>query len=213
MAAGRGTRMLPLTESAPKPLLPNVNNCLLRHQIEFVRSHVRNLHVTIGYMADLVGKAALEFGADSVVDIGLGGNASWIQSSDLGLVDTSMIVLTCDNLMDVNLLSLLNEVEESEGSSYVVPVEKPAEYPGDRLEVRENRILAMGPSVSSMLLASGLQVLKPSVISSRAGKFDDFSEVWANLIAHEELNLSRERPKSWVAIDTPEDLVSWTIRG
>lgn len=210
LAAGQGTRMLPLTASIPKPLLPNSEDSLLRHQIDFVRDHVRNLHVTVGYMADLVSESALEFGADSVIDIGTGGNASWIRSSNLGLIDSPMIILTCDNIMSVDLLGLRTEVENSNRYSYIIPVEKPSEYAGDRLEVQDDKILAMGPNVTSPLLASGLQIINPRAVSSRNGTFEDFSEVWQTLITYQELKVSRERPKSWMAVDTVENLTDWS---
>ena len=49
LAAGKGVRMLPLTESIPKPLLPSLNNSLLLNQINFLRSMTDDITITIGY--------------------------------------------------------------------------------------------------------------------------------------------------------------------
>ena len=202
--------MLPLSESIPKPLLPGLDDCLLKQQVRFIRDHVKKLSVTVGYRGDAVKSAALNFGVDAVVDIGTGGNASWIHSSELGLLDTPTLIITCDNIMSVDLGKLKQEVDDSPGNAFIVPIEKDRAFPGDRMEVIENRISAMGPLHNSSILASGLQVMIPSVVRRRRGDVEDFSEAWADLISHKELVLSQVRPDSWVAIDTPADLALWS---
>lgn len=211
LAAGRGVRMLPLSESIPKPLLPNLDDSLLKQQVKFMRGHVKNLFVTVGYMGASVREAALSYGADAVVDIGTGGNASWIHSSNLGLIDSPTLIVTSDNVMEVDLGALRMETEEDSESSFIVAVERDPDYPGDRIITDAERISAMGPSNASSLLASGLQVIVPRRITRRNGPLEDFSGVWADLIKHEELKLALTRPTNWFAIDTPTDLEQWSI--
>jgi MurNAc alpha-1-phosphate uridylyltransferase len=210
LAAGRGVRMLPLSESIPKPLLPNLGDSLLKQQVKFMREHVKNLFVTVGYMGASVGDAALSYGADAVVDIGAGGNASWIHSSSLGLIESPTLIVTSDNVMEVDLGALRMETEQDSGSSFIVAVERDPGYPGDRIITDAERISTMGPSNSSSLLASGLQVIVPRRITRRSGPLDDFSGVWADLIKHKELKLASTRPTNWFAIDTPTDLERWS---
>jgi MurNAc alpha-1-phosphate uridylyltransferase len=211
LAAGRGVRMLPLSESIPKPLLPNPDDSLLKQQVNFMRGHVKNLFVTVGYMGAAVAEAALSFGADAVVDIGTGGNASWVHSSNLGLIESPTLIVTSDNVMEVDLGSLFIESERDSESSFIVAVERDSDYPGDRIITDADRISALGPSNTSSLLASGLQVIVPRRITRRNGPLDDFSGVWADLIKHKELKLAATRPTSWFAIDTPSDLEQWSI--
>lgn len=211
LAAGRGVRMLPLTEKVPKPLLPDPDNCLLKQQVAFMRKHVKKLFVTVGYMGESVGQAALGFGADEFVDIGAGGNASWLHLSDLGHIDSPTLIVTSDNIMEVDLAALQLESEQDPESSFIVAIEKDSGYPGDRIITTGERISALGPSNTSSLLASGLQVLVPGRVSRRRTSLDDFSEVWADLILHGELRLAQTRPRTWRAIDTPSDLEKWNI--
>lgn len=198
--------MLPLSNSTPKPLLPSLDDCLLKRQIEFIRKHVKNLHVTVGYMAPLVAEAALKFGADNVIDIGEGGNASWLNLKPWKEVESPTLVITCDNMMEISIDSLYLEAQNSLGGALIVAVTETGNLSGDRITLSGKQIIGMGPSKDSTLLGSGLQVLVPSKIANRIENVSDFSEVWADLIAHKELEISHLRPIPWRAIDSPLDL-------
>ena len=50
LAAGRGTRMWPLTDNTPKPLLPLGGTTIIQRQIEeLTKVGVKEIHVLIGY--------------------------------------------------------------------------------------------------------------------------------------------------------------------
>ena len=50
LAAGKGTRMWPLTENTPKPLLQLGGTSIIQRQIEaLVKMGVKEIHVLIGY--------------------------------------------------------------------------------------------------------------------------------------------------------------------
>jgi len=55
LSAGRGSRLLPLTESMPKCLLPVQGTTLLGHQLDTLEAAgIRNVTVVTGYMPSLV---------------------------------------------------------------------------------------------------------------------------------------------------------------
>ncbi len=49
LAAGKGTRMRPLTEDTPKPLLPVAGKPIIRHTVDLLEGHVEEIIVVAGY--------------------------------------------------------------------------------------------------------------------------------------------------------------------
>ncbi len=54
LAAGLGKRMLPLTETKPKPLVPVCGKPLIQHVVEALPSSVDELIIVVGYKGDMV---------------------------------------------------------------------------------------------------------------------------------------------------------------
>ena len=55
LAAGKGTRLLPLTEKIPKPMLPINSEPLIVHQIRWLkRAGVRDIVVNVHHLADQI---------------------------------------------------------------------------------------------------------------------------------------------------------------
>jgi NDP-sugar pyrophosphorylase family protein len=53
LAGGLGTRMLPLTETIPKPMLPVAGRPFLQHQLELVSRHgLRRVLLLVGYLGE-----------------------------------------------------------------------------------------------------------------------------------------------------------------
>jgi bifunctional UDP-N-acetylglucosamine pyrophosphorylase/glucosamine-1-phosphate N-acetyltransferase len=56
LAAGKGTRMSPITETRPKPLVPVAGELFIKHQIRKLPREIDEVIVVIGYKGDLVKK-------------------------------------------------------------------------------------------------------------------------------------------------------------
>jgi len=54
LAAGKGTRMLPLTETKPKPLLKVANRTILEHNLEQLREIAEEVIIVTGYKNELI---------------------------------------------------------------------------------------------------------------------------------------------------------------
>jgi glucose-1-phosphate thymidylyltransferase len=58
LAAGKGARMYPFSESSPKPILPILNRPLLSHQIEVMREcGIAEIHIVVGHLGYQVARA------------------------------------------------------------------------------------------------------------------------------------------------------------
>jgi len=55
LAGGLGTRLRPLTENTPKPLLPIKEKPIIQHMIENMKKYgIKNIFLSIGYKADTI---------------------------------------------------------------------------------------------------------------------------------------------------------------
>ena len=205
MAAGEGQRMRPLTYEIPKPLLEVHGKTLLEHQIDFLKQYVESIAVTVGYKSEKVSQRALQYGANSIFQNIGGGNATWLNNTFLRKLRLPIIVITCDNLMDVNLLDVELESMNSQDLSYLVARVSESELKGDRILQSEGRVTSISQDGNIALLATGLQIINPGTLSPGL-IFDTFHDVWDDLISRQSLSVSRSQPTKWVAIDTLSDL-------
>jgi len=211
LAAGRGSRMRPFSDVTPKPLLPSLKHCLLGYQIDLIRPFVRNLHVTVSHLADQIVKYAVGHDVDNVINTHGGGNASWIKLGGFTEVKSSTLVITCDNLMNLDLSALYNETQVNQEMSLIVPTSAKKNKPGNRILVNDKIVISMDSENNSELLASGLQVINTFIASQISESTEDFSEIWKSLISCQKLSVSELRPTDWFALDTPRELEEWSL--
>lgn len=57
MAAGRGLRMMPLTEAIPKPMAPYNGATLIARGIERLADRFEHIHVTVGYKGAMLAQS------------------------------------------------------------------------------------------------------------------------------------------------------------
>ena len=208
LGAGKGTRMLPLTKTKPKALLPSNKNSLLLNQIEFLRSYTNEIVVTVGYMKNEMLKALELYGIEDYIIGENLDNAFWINNYLFKNYNGPLIVITCDNVLDININELVKEYYENDEKSLLVGV-KGSNKNADKVIISKNNIKDIGKSLSSRFFLSGLQILNISEIQEAGEQFNNFNDVWNYLIGKERLILSQLTPKSWFAIDTPEELANF----
>ncbi len=205
LAAGAGLRMRPLTEATPKPLLTIQGRTLLEHQISFLSQFVTTIGVTVGYMSEQVEKTAKKNGASLILNSNGQGNAFWMNSPIIRSVDYPIVVITCDNLMEFDYGALESESNMNRNLSYLLTRKAPLEMLGDRVLERNGKIIEVSSDTKTDLMATGLQVINPSHLKPVC-TYDDFHDVWSDLIENGTLCNSTVAPKKWSAIDTPADL-------
>lgn len=129
VAAGQGTRMRPLTERRPKPLLPAGGKSLLEHVLDTCADHVDRYVVVVGYEGEQVRETIGDEYAGSPVeyvtqDEQLGTAHAVEQAREY--VDERFFVLNGDVVIDPELVA---DLARTEGSAMAVkPVADPRNY-------------------------------------------------------------------------------------
>ena len=136
LVGGTGTRLRPLTDTRPKPMMPLVNRPFVEHQIDLLRRHgIDDVIFSCGYRPD-----ALEahFGDGSavgmrvryVVDPEPLGTAGAVKNAEPLLDGAPFLVLNGDILTDLDLGAFAEAHRRSGGAGIVAltPVEDPSAF-------------------------------------------------------------------------------------
>lgn len=206
MAAGRGQRMMPLTDTIPKPMAPYLSSTLIASGISRVREHLDNVHVTVGYKGAMLAQHLIELGVSSVHNTDGRPNAWWIHNTLLRRLDEPVFVLTCDNVTDLDF-GLLEEDYHALGdpACMLVPVRPVPGLEGDYIFHEGGRVVKVSRTDPSDSYCSGIQVVNPARVAAQTSE-GEFYGIWDQLIVTGDLWVSGVYPKRWITVDTVADL-------
>ncbi|MFB6101272.1 MAG: bifunctional sugar-1-phosphate nucleotidylyltransferase/acetyltransferase [Haloplanus sp.] len=120
LAAGRGTRMRPLTDRRPKPTVPVAGRTLVEHVVDAATAAgASRLVVVVGYEADAIRDALGDRPAEFVVQERQRGTADAVLAARDALDDAPFAVLNGDVLYDHASLSRLYEAGPAVGAARV----------------------------------------------------------------------------------------------
>ncbi|WP_435320305.1 bifunctional sugar-1-phosphate nucleotidylyltransferase/acetyltransferase [Haloarchaeobius sp. TZWSO28] len=130
LAAGQGTRMRPLTEQYPKPMLPVVGKPIAAHTVEAaVEAGASRIVLVVGYMEEVVrdyfGEEYAGVQIEYAVQTEQRGTADAVRAADSKLDDAPFAVLNGDALYDGSSLTALFDEKPSVGS---FRVDNPSQY-------------------------------------------------------------------------------------
>jgi len=129
LAAGRGTRMRPLTDTRPKPLLPVGEKTLVEGVMESCAPHVDGFVVVVGYMSeevrDVVGEEFEGKKVEYVAQDERAGTADAVAEA-AKMVGKRFLVTNGDLVFSSDTVGRL--VEEEGNAVSVKSVEEPSEY-------------------------------------------------------------------------------------
>lgn len=158
LAAGRGTRFLPLTETTPKSLIPILNKPALEHNLEGITEYIQEIVILVGYLGD---KIREYFGADFqgipikyVEQIEYKGTGHALDFIKDQVISEQFILMYGDDLYSSDLVKQLIDTKDScligkkvtdwqkygvfkldSNSNLVEIVEKPSEFVGDLVNI------------------------------------------------------------------------------
>ena len=184
MAGGKGTRLAPLTDHSPKPLMPIIDKPILRYIIELLKKHgITDISVTLGYMAH---KIVEEFGDGRDLGANLHyviekeplGTAGSVKSAAAGFTD-DFLVISGDAYTDFNLTELI-DFHRSHGKLATIAatrVKDPSDF-GVMLLNSAGKVRSFieKPRVPiSDIVSTGIYVFKKEILKKIPAGFQDFA--------------------------------------
>ena len=175
LAAGRGNRMQPLTDTIPKPLLKIGEHALIEyHLFNLKKAGITDIVINVAYLPKKI-IAALGDGERYGVNItysfenredGLETGGGVFQALPL-LGDDPFIVISADIFSDFDFTSLPKKIN---GLAHLVMVDNPDHHLQGDYSLLDNDLLSLDGSTK--LNYAGIAVLDPRLfIDCRAGKF------------------------------------------
>jgi NDP-sugar pyrophosphorylase family protein len=200
MAAGLGTRLRPLTDFLPKPMMPIANRPVLHHLLNLLHRHdVREVGINLHAYPEMIQSY---FGDGSKLDmsitwshepelLGTAGGTKKLQSF---FGDETILVTSGDGLHDIDVTALLGHHRRMGGIATlsVKPVSDPSAY-GVVILDRDTRIRGFQEKprrdeAKSELANCGVYVIEPELLERvPQDAFHDFGrDVWPQLVAANE---------------------------
>jgi NDP-sugar pyrophosphorylase family protein len=224
LAAGFGTRLRPLTDTVPKPLVPVADEPFLDHVLAFlhaggIRDVVINLHHLGHLIEQHVGDGA-RFGLRvryspeaTILDTGGG-----IKHAEPLLAGEPFVVINGDSLLEVRLRDLVAFHRDHGGIATVALRADPEAARYGLVEIdgqaRVRRIVGLPEGVEGAglrgLMFPGLHVIEPEVFRhmDAGARFSITRTTYPDLLAKHVPIYGWETSARWINIDTPESVAS-----
>jgi len=195
MAAGVGSRLMPMTADIPKPMIPMVNQPLMANTVQVLNAHgfnsiIANLHYHADVISSYFGDGR-EFGVDmrySYEEVLLG-TAGGVKRCEWFLNDTFVIV-SGDALTDIDLTELLKAHRAKGALASIALAEVPDVENFGVVVTDENGLIRSfqekprPEQALSRLVNTGIYVFEPEIFEQIPGeRFYDFGkQVFPHLV-------------------------------
>lgn len=217
LAAGRGERMRPLTDTLPKPLLAVAGAPLIEHAIlRLARAGVRELVINLGYRGAQIREhlgeglrlgVQIDYSEEGDPPLETGGGV-FRALERLG--DAPFLLVNADVYAEYEFDALASRARDfpARDLAHLVLVPNPAHRPGGDFALQGDRVLNEG---GSRLTFSGISILRPELFCS----CDDGRFPLAPLLRHAAASgrLGGERfDGPWSDVGTPQRLAELEAR-
>ena len=224
LAGGRGTRLRPLTNNRPKPLLPVLGRPCIEYILNaLVDAGIEQIFVACGYRADDLSDALCRFDSKGVEIIltledepaGTAGAVKLLESSISG----TFVVASGDVLADVDINELIerHQAKEALATMALTTVDRPEEFGIVGLDL-SNRIVKFkekpaSHEVFSNLINAGIYILEKEVVEHiPEGEIYDFSKnLFPKLLGMNKALFGAPIHGMWKDIGRPSDLIEANI--
>jgi len=229
LAGGKGTRLRPLTDGLPKPMVPvGPSRCIDYVLRSLTSAGVREVIVTTGYLSDRVVRGIAD-GASHGVSVVYSfedepmGTAGGVRHVLPFLGDEAFVVASGDVLADVNIRGLLERHEANRGRGAVATlaltrVADPTQYGVVEIaasgRVTRFREKPRKEQVFSDLVNAGIYVVEPEAIAEVPPRqpYDFARDLWPDLLERDMPLYGEPIEGFWMDVGRPEDLIEANIR-
>jgi len=207
LAAGRGERMRPLTDSTPKPLLTVGGEPLVVHMIHRLSAAgVSNLVINVSHLADQV-ETFLGDGARWGVNINYSREEVALETAGgvvnaLPLLDDSPFILVNGDIWTDFDFSLLTNHSLADSLAHLVMVSNPEHHPQGDFFLENGRLV---PAGEEALTYSGIGLYSPALFSGLSPGKRPLAPVLRQAISNSQLSAEKFNGR-WVDVGTPERL-------
>ena len=196
MAAGLGTRLRPLTEFLPKPMVPIANRPVLHHLLNLLTQHdIREVGINLHAFPEMI---TAYFGDGSELGLSIRwseepellGTAGGTKKLEEFWGGEAILVTSGDGLHDIDVTALLGHHQRTGALATLAlkPVDDPSAY-GVAILDRETKVLGFQEKprpdeAKSDLANCGVYVIEPELLARiPEGAFCDFGEdIWPSLV-------------------------------
>lgn len=218
LAAGLGTRLRPLTNNLPKPLLPLANRPLIQYNLLLLKKYgITEVIINLHYHGDKLKKALgdgssmgmqVSYSEESEI-LGTGGGVKKVSAF---FADRSFILINGDILVDVNLDKVVEYHLRKKATATMVLREDPEVDQWGSIEVdsqgRIRRILQRGEWTGERLakyMFTGVHVLEPRIFSYiPGGRFYSIIDSYIEMLKKGERIFGYIMTGYWLDLGTPE---------
>jgi MurNAc alpha-1-phosphate uridylyltransferase len=206
LAAGRGERMRPLTDTTPKPLLPVCGKPLIAHHIEaLAKAGIKDLVINHAWLGRKI-EAALGNGSQYGVSIQY--SPEYPEALETGggifnalplLGDEPFLVVNGDIMCDFDYQGLASQPQ---GLAHLVLVPNPQHHPQGDFALQDGLVRAEGDPKWTF---SGIGVYRPLLFKDCvAGKFQ-LAPILRSYMAHDQIS-GEIFQDLWMDVGTPQRL-------
>ena len=171
MAGGQGTRLRPLTNVLPKPLIPIGEQTMMEDIMDrFVQCGCNDFYVSVNYMADFIRhyfdnfskhKYNIEYFQEDK-PLGTAGSLHLLK----GKINDTFFVSNCDSILDEDYGEILKYHRDNKNEITVVSVMKSIYIPYGTLETGEDGLLKTIQEKPELTLKinTGMYILEPHLL-------------------------------------------------
>ncbi len=215
LAGGLGTRLRPITEKIPKPLVPVAGEAFLFWQLkECFRQGYKNILLLVSYLGEQV-EAEFSDGKDlglsisycfEKVPMGTGGALK----NAICLLEDSFFILNGDSFLRAPMIDIENFFDRSGADALISTYDNQKPTPVKENIISQNGFIsryqkAAGREQGLELVDSGIYMMKKSVIAGVSQEKFQIEELWPELILQKKL-ASFAVNERFYDIGTPERL-------